>query len=66
MKNKNKKLKIFNRFYSVFFSSDTSDVKWWNKWNTYMEYLVELPTGQRVWMSRKEIDKFNEDFKDGK
>ena len=48
MKNKNKKLKVINRFYSVFFSSDTSDVKWWNKWNTYLDFLVELPTGQRV------------------
>lgn len=42
-------------------SEPKKGVRSFNKVNTFMEALVELPNGQRVYMSKKEIEQFKND-----
>lgn len=52
-KEKPKKIKIIKRFKSCFY--ETLKPYRTVKWNTHMDYLVQLPSGQNVWMTEKEV-----------
>lgn len=52
-------MKVFKMEFTLLDNWVKRPTKEW-KTNTYMEHLVELPSGQRVFMSDKELKKLNE------